>query len=123
MDEVRELNAIADEEHWRVVAHDIEVALFGVELQCKAAHVTPAIRGALLTCDSGESRQHRRDRVRLEYCSLGVLGDILGDGQFTESTCTLSVNNALRNALAVEVRELFQQVDVVEVNTSLWAIG
>ena len=123
VDEVRELNAIADEEHRRVVAHDVEVALFGVELQRKTAHVTPAIRGALLTSDSGESCQHRRDNVRLEDGSLSVLGDVLSDGQLTESTCALSVNNALRDALTVEVRQLFQQVDVVEVNTSLWAIG
>jgi len=46
MDQIRELDGVLDEEHRYVVADQIEVAIFGVELGRKAAHVARQIRGA-----------------------------------------------------------------------------
>ena len=44
VDEIGEFQAIADEEHRRVVADDVSIALLGIEAQCKAAHVALRIR-------------------------------------------------------------------------------
>ena len=79
VDEVRELDAVADEEDRGVVTDDVEVALAGVEPQREAAHIAPAVRGALLAGHSGETSQHLGLLAGLEYRCLGVLGDILGD--------------------------------------------
>ena len=43
-DEVGELHRIAHEEDRGVVPHHVEVALFGVELQREAPHITPRVR-------------------------------------------------------------------------------
>src|SRR5699024_9146109 len=48
VDEVRELDGVADEEDRRVVADHVVVALVGVELQGESARVTPGVRAALL---------------------------------------------------------------------------
>src|SRR5699024_11788492 len=60
--EVRELHAVADEEHRGVVAHDVVVTLLGVELQAEATHVAHGIREAELAGDRGEAGEHRGDR-------------------------------------------------------------
>ena len=122
-DEVRKLNTVAQEEHRGVVTHDVVVALLGVELQRESAHVAHRIGEALLARDGGEAGQHRGHAPWLEQVRLGVLGDILGDGQFTKGTGALGVHVALRDALAVEVRVLFHQVHVGKQQRTLLAHG
>src|SRR5699024_7858819 len=106
-----------------VVADEVVVALFGVELQREAAHVAPAVGRTLLAGDGGEARQHRGNGAGLEQAGLGVLGDVLGDGQLAERAAALGVDDALRDALAVEVGQLLDQVDVVDADAALGAGG
>jgi len=56
MDEVWELHGVAHEKNRRVVAHQIPVALFGVELESKTAHVAPGIGIALLAGHLGKAQ-------------------------------------------------------------------
>ena len=51
VDEVGEFDRVLDEEHGDVVAHQVPVALFGVELRRKAAHVTGQIERAFVARD------------------------------------------------------------------------
>ena len=57
VDEVGELQGIADEEHRRVVADEVPVAFLGVELQREAAHVALGIRRAAFAGDGREAQQ------------------------------------------------------------------
>ena len=123
VDEVWELNAIADEEDRGVIAHDVEVAFFGVETQGKAVHIAPGIRGALLAGHGGKAAHHRGDGALLEDLGLGIGRDIFRDVQLTKGAVALSVRRALRHALAVEVRELFNEVDIIERHWALLAGG
>ena len=86
MNEVRELNAVAEEKHRGVVTHNVVIALRGVKLQGKTTHIAPRVRGALLTSNSGETQQQRGDGAGLEQGRAGVSGHILGDDQLAEST-------------------------------------
>ena len=60
MVEIGKTQGIAEEEHRRVVADDIPVAFFGVELQRKAANVALGIGGAALASHGREAGEHRR---------------------------------------------------------------
>ena len=123
VDEVRELHAVAQEEHRSVITHDVVVAILGVETQRETVDVAPGIRGALLAGDGGETAHHRGHGALLEELGLGVLGDILGNVQLAEGAVALGVRGALRDALAVEVRELINEVGVVEHHRALRASG
>jgi hypothetical protein len=51
VDEVTELERITDEEDRRIVAHKVPISFFGVELDCKAAHIAFGIgRAAAMPC-------------------------------------------------------------------------
>ena len=56
--EVGELERIAQEEHRRVVADQIPVAFFGVELHGEAADIALGIGRAALAGDGREAREH-----------------------------------------------------------------
>jgi hypothetical protein len=114
VDEVGELHRITDEEDGRVVAHHVEVALFGVELQRESAHVTPGVGRTELTGDGGKACEHRGLLPRLEEIRLRIGGDILGDLELTEGAGALCVRAALGDALTVEASELLDQGHIVE---------
>ena len=123
MNEVRELNAVAEEKHRGVVTHNVVIALRGVKLQGKTTHIAPRVRGALLTSNSGETQQQWGDGAGLEQGCAGVSGHVLGDDQLAESTRTFRVHHALRDALAVKVGKLFNQVNIVQRYSALLALG
>ncbi len=121
-DEVRELDRVLDEEDRRVVADQVVVALFGVELQREAARVAPGVRAALLAGDGGEAREDLGLLARLQEVGAGVAADVLGDHEFAERARALGVHHALRHALAVELRELLDEVVVVQQDRSAGAL-
>ncbi|MNE29201.1 hypothetical protein D3C80_1226750 [compost metagenome] len=55
VDKVRELQWVANEEHWRVVTDDVPVAFLGVELHREATRVTLGICRAALATNGGEA--------------------------------------------------------------------
>ena len=122
--EVGELARVAQEEHRRVVADQVPVAFFGVELQCEAADVTLGVGGATLAGHRGEAREHLGLLADLlEQLGTGVLADVVGDGESTERARALGVHAALGNDLAVEVGQLLQQPDVFHQQRATWAGG
>src|SRR5580704_1324944 len=55
VNEIGKLDRILNEEHWNVVADEIEVSFLGVKLHCKAANVTRKIDRSGSACDRGEA--------------------------------------------------------------------
>ncbi len=110
VDEVGELDGVADEEHRGVVADEVVVALFGVELQREAAGVAHRVGGAEVAGHGREAQEglgllaHLGEEVR-----LGVLRDVGGHGEGAVGAGAAGVDHALGDALAVEVRELLEQ--------------
>ena len=114
VNEVGELHGIAEEEDRSVVANDVVVALFRVELEGETAHVTPRIGRAELTGNGREAGEHRGLLTLLEKLRLCVLGNILGHTEFAESARALRVGATLRDALAIETCKLLHKVHVVK---------
>ena len=113
--EVDEAQGIAEEEHRGVVAHHVPVALIGIELERVAADVTLRVGRAALAGHRREPREHRRLLADLrEDLGLGVAGDVMGDGERAVGARALGVHAPLRNDFAVEMRQLFDQPDVLQ---------
>ena len=124
VDEVGELVGISDEEHGRVVAHEVPVALIGVELECEPAHITLGIGRPALAGDGRETQEafglladFGKER------GLGVLGDVVGDREGAVRAAALGVDDALGDAFAVEVLHLLEELGVLHEQRALGACG
>jgi len=97
-----------------VVADDVVVALGRVELHREASHVAPGVGRALLAGDGGEPLEGAGRGAGLEDRRLGVGRHVAGDDELAERAAALRVDDALRDALAVELGELLDEVAVVQ---------
>ncbi len=115
MVQVGELQRVAQEENRRVVAHQVPVALLGVELHGEAADIALGVSGAALAGHGGEAGEHLGLLAHgREDPGPGVAGDVMGDGEGAEGAGALGVHAPLRDHLAVEVGQLFQVPDVLK---------
>jgi hypothetical protein len=113
--QVREAQRIAEEEHRRVVADDVPVAFLGVELDGSAADVALGVGGAALPGHGREPNEHGRLLADLrENLRLGVAGDVVRDGEGAVRPPALGMHPALRDHLAVEMRQLLDQPDILQ---------
>ncbi len=113
--EVRKLDGVLNEKDRHVVADQIEVAFFGVELDRKATHVAHGIARAARALNGREAHEHR-----------GLLARITQEARFTQRAMVFvgleitmcrgaaGVNDTLRNTLMVKVRDLFTHDEVFE---------
>ncbi len=120
VDDVRKLDGVADEEDREIVAHEVPVAVFGVEFHGKPAGVAGDFGGIPSADDGGEPDG--------EWCPLPGLLEDLGAGVFRgRLVAYLSggvelaiadeaarMHHALGNALAVEMSDLFQELIVFQ---------
>ena len=103
----------------RVVADQVPVPFLGVELHGKAAGIARGVGRTLLAADGGEAGEGLALVADLgEQLRRGVLGDVVGDDEVAMRARTLGVHDALGNALAVELRHLLEELEVVEGNRS-----
>jgi hypothetical protein len=80
VNQIGELDRVLDEEDGHVVADEVEVTLFGVELDGEAANVADGVGRTARTDDRRESHEHRRlDRRVLQEPGTGVLAHRLVD--------------------------------------------
>ena len=117
--EVGELERIAQEEDRRVVAHQIPVALLGIEFHGEAPDVPLGIGGAALAGDGGKAQEAVGLLADLgEDLGLGVLGDVMGDGKGAVGAGTLGVHSPFGNHLPIEVGEFLQEPYILEKSRS-----
>ncbi|MGY3246865.1 hypothetical protein ACVWYT_006314 [Streptomyces sp. TE4109] len=110
VDEVGELDGVLDEEHRGVVADEVVVALFGVELQRETAGVAHRVGRAEVARDGREAQEGLGLLADLgEELGPRPLRDVTGQRERAVRAGAAGVHDALRNALTVEVRELLQQ--------------
>ena len=115
VDEVRKLVGVAHEEDRRVVADHVPVALLGVELEREATHIAFGVGGPQLAGHGREPRDHRRLLADLgEEPGLRIAGDVVRDRQGAVGAPTLRMDGPLRNALTVLVRQLLDQLVVLQ---------
>ena len=115
VDDVGEADRVLDEEHRDVVADDVPVAFLGVELDREAAHVARQVDRALAAGDGGEAHEGRRLLAgALEEVRAGVARQRLVGLKIAVRAVAAGMHHALRNALVVEVEDLFAEMEVLE---------
>ena len=124
VDEVGELQRVADEEDRGVVADEVVVAVLGVELHRETPWVTGGVGRALRTGDRGEADEDLGLLADLgEEFAWVYSRDVLGHLEGAAGADADRVHHPLRDPLAVEVRELFQQVVVLQQHRPAGARG
>src|ERR1700760_1250789 len=115
MYKIGKLHGVLYEEHGNVVADEIPVAFIRIKLDRKAAHVAGGIGRATLTRDRREAHEDgctliglRKDRGP---CDLGQTLVALKEAMCCRTT---GVDDSLRNALMIEVGDLFAKDEVFE---------
>src|SRR5450759_426880 len=115
MDEVGEFDGVLDKEYRDVVADQVPVAFLGVKFDSKSAYVTRGVDRTRATCDSRYTRKHR--------CLLTYLGEYPGGSVLFQRGRQLEepvrggrsrVNDALRNALMIEMGNLFAEDEILQ---------
>ena len=115
VDEIREFQRVLDEEHGRVVAHEVEVALAGVELHGEAADVAYGVGRAEGALHGGEAHEDRGLHGRVaEEGGLGELRAGLVHLEVAVRARAARVHHAFRDAFAVEVAQLVDEMEVLQ---------
>src|ERR1700694_2320589 len=113
MDEVGELDCIADEEDRQVVADQVPVSLIRIELNCKAARIAGRLGR---TAEIHHRREPHEDRSllagRREEGRHRMLREIRARDKDALSTGAARVNDAFWNTLTIEAGELLDKVEV-----------
>ena len=115
VDEVGELDRVLDEEDRHVVADEVEVALVRVELHGEAAHVAREVGRAARAGDGREAHEDRRLRAGSSRNErLGQLRQRLVDLEEAVGAGAAGMDDALGDALVVEVGDLLAKMEVLE---------
>ena len=115
MVEVGELERVAQEEHRRVVADQVPIALVGVELDREAADVALRVGRPPLAGHGREAHEaigllaHRSEDRR-----LGEPHDVVGDGEGAVGSGAFGVHPPLGNHLPVEMGQFLQEPDILQ---------
>ena len=122
--QVGELARVANEEHRRVVAHHVPVALLGIELEGKAADVALGVGRTALARHGGEAREHLGLLADLaEDRGAGVARDVVRDREGAKRARALGMHAPLGNHLAHEVGEFFVEPHILGQQRAAWACG
>src|SRR5664280_2888032 len=115
VDQVRKFDGILDEEDRDVVAYQVPVAFLGVELHGKAAYVTGGVDRAGATRDGRYPGKYGRPFTDLGENPGGRI-PLQRGGQLEEPMRARRsrVNDTLRNALVIEMRDLLAKDEVLQ---------
>src|SRR5688500_13437487 len=115
MDQVRKLHRILNEEHRNVVTDKVPVALIGIKLDGKSAHVAREVERAALADDCRKADEYRRTFPCFrEWSSHRQIGQRLVALEKTMRPRAARMNYALGNTLVIKVRDLVAQDEVFE---------
>eukprot|EP00166_Cyanidium_caldarium_P003367 ctg_325.g94 len=119
VNEVGELDGIADEEHRKVVAHQIPDALARVKLDGETAWVPQRLRRVAGVNDGGEAHCHRGATADFtEHVRTRQVGDVVRHLKITLGHHATRVHHPLRLPLTVKIGQLLQQMVVLEQHRS-----
>jgi hypothetical protein len=125
VDEITKLQRILDEENGGIVADHVPVAFLGVELEGESAGITLGVSGTLFSAHGGEAQEGWSVLADLrEELGRGVFGHVrVVADEMTVRAGTFGVDDALGDALTIEVGHFLEQKEIFEHNRAARAHG
>ncbi len=120
---VRELDSVADEERWEVIAYQVPVAVSGVELGGEAVRVAQGFRRVVAVDHGRKTYEYRGFFTRFEDGRLTKVADVGGRCEFAFYASAACVDYTLRDTLAIKALQLLQQLHVLQQDRPLGACG
>ena len=115
MNDVRKLDRVLDEEDRDVVADEIPVSFLGIEFDGEAAHVARQVERTFRTGDGREPHEDGRFLAgALEDVGAGICGKRFIGLEIAVRAIAARMNDALRNALMVEMKNLLAEVEILD---------
>src|SRR3546814_862441 len=115
VDEIWELHRVLDEEDRDIVADEIPITGFGVELDRKAAHVTRRVDRSGAAGDGREANEDRTTRpFLLEDRRLGQFGNRPGAFEHAVRARPARMDDAFGNVLMVEMEDFLAEGEILE---------
>ena len=115
MVQIRKLQRIAQEEHRRVIARQIPIALFGIELDGKTANIALGVGCAAFACHGRKAHEQIGLFAHLaKDFGAGVFGNIVRDRECAVSARAFGMHAAFRNHLAVKMRQFFEKPHILQ---------
>ena len=115
MNQVGKLDGVLDEEHGNVVADQVPVAVLGVELDREPAHVARRVQRTRAASDGRDAGEHGRAFADLgENSRRRELLQRMGEFEVPMHARSTSVDDAFRDALMVEMKDLLPEDEVLE---------
>ena len=113
--QVGEFQRVAEEEDWRVVAHEIPVALIRIEFDGEAADVAFGVSGAAFARNRGETHEQIGFFADLgEQGGFGIAGDVVGNRKRAVCAGAFGVHTAFGNDFTVEMGQLFEEPRILK---------
>jgi hypothetical protein len=120
MNHVGKLDGVADEEDREIVADEIPVPVLGVELHREATRIAGDLGGIAPTDHSREPDRERRllagllEQLRARVPRGRRVADLARHLEFAIADEAAGVDDALGDALSIEMRDLFEEVIVLQ---------
>ena len=113
--QVGEFQRVAEEEDWRVVAHEIPVALIRIEFDGEAADVAFGVSGAAFARNRGETHEQIGFFADLgEQGGFSIAGDVVGNRKRAVCAGAFGVHTAFGNDFTVEMGQLFEEPRILK---------
>ena len=110
VDQVRELDRVLDEEDWDIVAHQIPIALLGIEFDRDAAHIARHIDRASAARDGRKAGEYRNLGARaLEQVRFRDAGQRFIQLEIAVGRRAARMDDSFRNPLMVEMEDLLSE--------------
>src|SRR5690554_5011183 len=121
MDKIWKFDSITDKERRRIVAHQIPISVFGIELHRKSTRVTLGIGSTTRASDRGEAGEQVRALAYLRHhFHFGPFDHVgVGDFEVPMSAGTDRMHHSLRNPFTVKSGQLFYEISVLQQNRTV----
>ena len=124
MIQVWELQWVADKEHGGIVAHQVPIAFFGVELHGKASDIPFGIGSPTFACHGRETYEYFRLLPDFgEEFGTSILGYVVCYGEVSEGSATFGMHSSFGDDFPVEVRLFLNEPSIFQKDRAMFSCG
>ena len=115
MNQVRKFDRVLNEKHWHIIAHKVPVALIGIKLDRKAAHISRQVGRPLVACHGRKPDENIGLFARGgKWRSLRDLSQGAGADKRAMRPIAARMDNPFRDTFVIKMKDLFAQGEILK---------